>query len=187
MRRPGFTLVELIVVVAIIALLTAMSVVGFTQQQRRARDARRIADLGSIGLALENYRTIRGDYPAQTTGGQDGGPVENNLGPLVDEGLINTLPREPKPLAAGGEYFCRSYTYAKSWEYSGPGDTSLGYYVEPLGNTGLPKRRAYMLYARTELAGTSEGRHPLDQSVYATIGQSWCGGSGYAILAGPKI
>lgn len=52
----GFTLVELLVVVSIIAVLSVIGITIFTGVQKGARDARRKADIDSIAKALEaNY------------------------------------------------------------------------------------------------------------------------------------
>ncbi|MFZ1721320.1 MAG: type II secretion system protein, partial [Microgenomates group bacterium] len=47
-RQSGFSLLELLVVISIIAILVAMGVAGFTTAQRKARDARRSGDLKAI-------------------------------------------------------------------------------------------------------------------------------------------
>lgn len=54
----GFTLVELLVVVSIIAILSVIGIAVFGNVQRGARDARRKADIDSIANAMEaNYNT----------------------------------------------------------------------------------------------------------------------------------
>lgn len=54
----GFTLVELLVVVSIIAILSVIGITVFGSVQRGARDARRKADIDSIAKAMEaNYNT----------------------------------------------------------------------------------------------------------------------------------
>lgn len=58
----GFTLVELLVVVSIIAILSVVGIAVFGNVQSRARDARRTADLDSISKALETNFT-NGTYP----------------------------------------------------------------------------------------------------------------------------
>jgi len=185
--KKAFTLIELLVVVGIISILTVISIAGFSAQQKKARDSRRIADVGSLGLAIENYRTLNNSYPNQVGTEQDGTLITSNLNVLVDNGLINTLPSEPKPIP-GSEKFCTNYTYAKDWSYTGDGDTALGKYIEPVGNTGLPKKRAYVIYSRMEDVGTSAGLNKQDSSFYTTPSATWCsdGSSAYGFLLGPK-
>lgn len=63
MNRRGFTLIELLVVVSIIAILSAVGLSTFTSAQRKARDARRRADLKEIQNALEQYYITNSTYP----------------------------------------------------------------------------------------------------------------------------
>lgn len=53
--QHGFTLIELMVVVAIIGILMAAGIVAFSGAQRNARDAKRRADVDAIGKAFEQY------------------------------------------------------------------------------------------------------------------------------------
>src|SRR6185369_16260187 len=55
LRQLGFTLIELMVVVAIIGILMAAGIVAFTNAQQNARDSRRRADIDAISKALEQY------------------------------------------------------------------------------------------------------------------------------------
>ena len=59
----GFTLIELLIVVAVIAILVAIAIPNFLQAQVRAKVARSIADLRTIGTALELYHTDTTSYP----------------------------------------------------------------------------------------------------------------------------
>ena len=62
MNRRAFTLIELLIVVAIIGILAAMAVPNFLNAQVRAKIGRVYADLRSIQTALEMY-TIDNNRP----------------------------------------------------------------------------------------------------------------------------
>ena len=66
MNKKGFTLIELLVVIAIIGLLSTFAVVALSQTRAKARDARRLADLKQIQLALEQYYYDHSAYPNGT-------------------------------------------------------------------------------------------------------------------------
>ncbi|TSC93437.1 MAG: putative General secretion pathway protein GspG [Candidatus Berkelbacteria bacterium Licking1014_7] len=59
----GFTLIELVVVVAIIGILSSIAVISFKGQTAKARDAKRKADLATLQQALEGYYEVNGKYP----------------------------------------------------------------------------------------------------------------------------
>lgn len=54
-NSQGFTLIELMIVVAIIAILSVIGIVIFTNVQKNARDARRKADIDAVATALEAH------------------------------------------------------------------------------------------------------------------------------------
>ncbi len=62
-KKGGFTLIELLIVIAIIGLLTGIVVANLTQSRAKARDAKRISDMGQIQLALELYFDRCQKYP----------------------------------------------------------------------------------------------------------------------------
>ncbi len=53
--RRAFTLIELLIVLAIISVLATVVMVGGEQARSKARDAQRISDLSQIQVALEAY------------------------------------------------------------------------------------------------------------------------------------
>ncbi len=59
----GFTLVELLIVIVIIGVLSAILMANFVGVRQRARDAQRKSDLRQIQSALELYRSDQGSYP----------------------------------------------------------------------------------------------------------------------------
>src|ERR1700716_2458835 len=54
-RRAGFTLVEIMIVVAIIALLAAIAVPGFLRARKRSQASKIINDLRLIDSAMDQY------------------------------------------------------------------------------------------------------------------------------------
>jgi general secretion pathway protein G len=63
-RRSGFTLIELMVVVVIIAALAAMVVPKLVERADDAKENIARGDLSSLDLALKMYRLDTGSYPA---------------------------------------------------------------------------------------------------------------------------
>src|SRR5213079_1741278 len=55
LHRKGFTLVEIMIVVAIIALLAAIAVPGFLRARKRSQASRILNDLRMIDSALDQY------------------------------------------------------------------------------------------------------------------------------------
>ncbi len=62
LTKSGFTLVELMVVISIIAILATIGLTVYTQAQKSARDAKRQQDLQEIQKALEQYYAVNQNY-----------------------------------------------------------------------------------------------------------------------------
>jgi len=87
----GFTLIELLVVIAIIGILSSVVLASLNSARKSGRDAKRVADIKQIQLALELY------FDANMTTG-----YPTTLGPLVTAGYIPILPKDPSTNIAYG-------------------------------------------------------------------------------------
>lgn len=102
----GFTIVELLVVVAIIGLLSAVILASVNASRQKARDARRREDLKQLQAAIELYYSDNGHYPGPTTQGSNTSEPLDAIGgfqypgpdawiPGLAPQYIAKLPRDP--------------------------------------------------------------------------------------------
>lgn len=99
----GFTIVELLIVVVVIAILAAITIVAYNGIQGRARDSQRVSDLKTIVKALEVYKATNGSYPNATpTANASGWEVSTTgtaattfIAALVSPNGISKVPVDP--------------------------------------------------------------------------------------------
>lgn len=81
-NQAGFTLMELIVVMAVIGLLTAIAIPRFTRAPRKAREAVLKTNLHTMRECFDQYFADKSYYP-------------DSLQTLVDEGYLREVPKDP--------------------------------------------------------------------------------------------
>lgn len=99
-NKNGFTLIELLVSIAIISILTGVSIVGLNSIRNKAKDTKRIADVRQLQIALATYKSVNGKYPAS------GGWLAENYIVGLAPAFISKLPVDPN--GSGGSY---GYSY----------------------------------------------------------------------------
>lgn len=110
--KKGFTLVELLVVVAIIGLLAGIATVSVNSVRSKARDARRVADIKQIQNALELYYSGSGTYPnpgadltlgtgtALALSNAASGFTDTDAANIGAEVYLNPVPKDPQNTGA---------------------------------------------------------------------------------------
>ncbi|MEA3132134.1 type II secretion system major pseudopilin GspG [Paraburkholderia fungorum] len=97
-RQRGFTLIEIMVVIAILGILAALIVPKIMSRPDEARRVAAKQDIGTVMQALKLYRLDNGRYPTQEQGLRaliekpSTDPVPNNW---KDGGYLERLPNDP--------------------------------------------------------------------------------------------
>ena len=68
MRRHGFTIIELLVAITVIAILTSITMVSYGQWRHRTADNVLQSDMTQATAALTNFRNFQNNYPPNMAG-----------------------------------------------------------------------------------------------------------------------
>ncbi len=114
-NKKGFTIIELLIVIAIIGLLATISMVALNGARQKSRDAKRLADIRQIQTALELYFNDNNNYPANSgsvlgTSSSAWALCNSGFVPVANIGTcskvyMGTIPQNPTPNGS-------SYTYS---------------------------------------------------------------------------
>lgn len=116
----GFTLMELLIAIAIIGVLAVIGVSSSSSYLSSARDSRRKTDLENIRTALESYRSNNSSYPP-TLSFLEGSPK------------YIQLPKDPKYTTTDYVYFPQESTVVAGTTYYG--SYYIATYLEKGGST----------------------------------------------------
>lgn len=118
--KTGFTLVELMITMSIIALLSVVLSVSFSRAQKDGRDQRRVEDLKAVQNAAEQYFLLTGNYPTSASSWSVGNQV-----------ILQKFPVGPKKenyiyyYSSANNGFCVCANGMESGKYGNAGSTGV--------------------------------------------------------------
>lgn len=126
----GFTLVEIVITITVIAVVTTLPIVAYSGLQKNGRDTRRKQDLDNLNTAIIRYKNETGTYPIGT-----------DLSVLQDQGYVQNLPADPLENNPDYQYLYESADGSKYVLYGRleekQGNTVLYYVAMPEGGATL--------------------------------------------------
>jgi len=135
--KKGFSLVELLVVITIIAILSVVAYTAVGGSTVKARDAKRKQDITTIQQALELYFAEKGSYPTSSptyslTAGTGAGQVSKKW--------LSDIPKDPGTQKRDYQYFVSGATYEIATTLEVDGDIkNYESYVVGNSDTGIAK------------------------------------------------
>lgn len=70
LRRPrGFTIVELLIVIVVIAILAAITIVAYNGIQNRSHDTAVQSDVRALAMKVREHHAVHGEYPSSANTG----------------------------------------------------------------------------------------------------------------------
>jgi prepilin-type N-terminal cleavage/methylation domain-containing protein len=104
--KNGFTLVEVLVVVAIIGMLSLVVLPQLGESRAKGRDTARISDLNQLSVALRLYAEQHGGYPDHASGITvgEGDAIDSEIEPYMD------VPQDPVSDVDHAYIYDSSYT-----------------------------------------------------------------------------
>lgn len=134
----AFTLIELLMVVAIIAILAAIAIPNFLEAQVRSKVSRAKSDLRSVAVAVESYAVDHSRYPSDYSYGP---PVDSYLPRLTrlttPVGYITSVPEDQFAVTAVARRVNNVDPYRIPYgtgEFVRPCAYDYTYRIDPQGN-----------------------------------------------------
>lgn len=172
-KQPGFTIVELLIVIVVIGILAAITIVAYNGIQSRARDTQRKSDTTVITQALEYYYSINGEYPPSS----GSTAINTSWSTTADaswQNLVNQLvPKYVSSLSVDPINTKDIFVASSAANYS------YAYYANKGTYCGVGVGQMYLLVYRLE--SIAQDNH-VDDCVSSPIINTYSGASNYRVV-----
>ena len=88
-KQKGFSLIELLIVVAIILIIAAIAIPNLLRSKMAANEASAVGSLRSLNTACITYSTTYGSYPTSLANLGPGSPATSTTADLIDSVLAS--------------------------------------------------------------------------------------------------
>ena len=99
--NQGFTLIELMIVVAIVGILAAIAIPAYQDYVARSQVAEGVAVAGAVKTSITEYYASQGSMPTANTYQAGNGRYTNNATHAATTGIITVTMINAAPVAAG--------------------------------------------------------------------------------------
>lgn len=109
-KSKGFTIVELLIVIVVIAILAAITTIAFSGMQQRAKTTAKVSTVQQAAKLVQLYQTSHGNYPRSQSGGDFCMTADNactayngTVNAASNAGLMTELREHGAPPATSGD------------------------------------------------------------------------------------
>ena len=150
--KKGFTLVELLVALSILAIIMAVVLANMSDAKKKARDTQRMSDMQQLAIAFRVYKDFNSAYPVYDNGEVIGDA--SGVDPLLTPYIAGTI-KDPLNSGSNMYYYDSSYScngvnraviLARTMERTNAGNyASVCGGATPLGNGVTPTTDSYIV------------------------------------------
>ena len=166
-KQKGFTLIELMIVVAIIGILAAVAIPAFLEYMKSGKGSEADLALNRLAKSSKTYRVRTGGYHASSQALLPGTNACNQAGHMYPKGTMNTA---VAALAAGNPFYDMEFdvedAFRFDYDYTGDGAAGDTFTADAVGDTDCDTGGAALTVGQANATtvtanGTSQNGAPL--------------------------
>ncbi len=121
--KKGFTLVEILVALSILAILAAIVMMNMSEAKKKARDTQRVSDMQQLAIAFRLYRDFNSTNPTGYNSGEVFGDGSGSIEGLITPFIAGTI-KDPQNTG--------NYVYVYDTDYDCGGSSHIVLYAKTM-------------------------------------------------------